>query len=179
LTQRQPKTHCHYCGTPLVHKFVEGRQRLYCAQCREPLYENPIPAAAAVLVDGDAGVLLVKRSVEPKVGHWCLPGGFMELGETPEEAALRELQEETGISGRIDRLLGVIGSPSPRYQTVLMVGYLVDRPRGRPTPGDDADAVAYWPLQSLPPIAFGSHAEFIRSYCRISDLPIPDLTVVP
>ena len=46
-------------------------------------------------------------------------------------------------------------------------------------PGDDADAVVYWPLQSLPPIAFGSHAEFIRSYCRINGLPVPDLTVVP
>ena len=102
----QTKTHCPFCGNPLIKKVLEGQQRLFCGQCSVPLYENPIPATCTVVVDGDRQILLVKRSIEPKSGQWCLPGGFMELGEKPEQAALRELKEETGLSGRIEKLLG-------------------------------------------------------------------------
>jgi 8-oxo-dGTP diphosphatase len=179
LTRRRPKTHCHYCGSPLGNRHVDGRRRLYCSTCAIPLYENPVPATAVVVVNGTSDVLMVKRNVAPKMGHWCLPGGFMELGESPETAALRELLEEAGVDGRIDRLLGVVSSPSPRYHTVLMVGYLVKQYRGTPAPGDDADAAAFWPLAALPPIAFNSHAEFLRTYCRLAGLPMPDVAVVP
>jgi len=119
------KRYCLYCGTELVEKFCEGALRKYCNRCNEPIYENPIPATCLVVVDTKDRVLLVKRSVAPKKGFWCLPGGFMELGETPEQAALRELKEETGISGAIDRLLGVTSSLNTIYGSVLLVGYLV------------------------------------------------------
>ena len=83
------KTFCHYCGTRLTEKICEGSLRLFCEHCDEPIYENPIPATCLVVVDNSDRVLLVKRSVEPKKGFWCLPGGFMELGESPEKAIER------------------------------------------------------------------------------------------
>ncbi|MCD6271794.1 MAG: NUDIX hydrolase, partial [Deltaproteobacteria bacterium] len=89
------KTNCHFCGSLLTKKFYDGRDRLFCKKCNEPIYENPLPATCVVLVDDNERLLLVKRSVEPKIGHWCLPGGFIEIGESPEKAALRELKEET------------------------------------------------------------------------------------
>jgi 8-oxo-dGTP diphosphatase len=158
------KRFCHYCGTGLSKKLYEGRQRLFCEHCHEPLYENPIPATCLVVVDTQARVLLVKRSVEPKKGFWCLPGGFMELGETPEKAALRELKEETGLAGRIDMLLGVLANPSALYHTVLMVGYLIKSYSGNLIAGDDADDTAYFHYNELPEIAFESHSSFIRMY---------------
>jgi len=109
-------------------------------------------------------VLLVKRSVEPKKGYWCLPGGFMELGEAPEQAALRELKEETGISGKVEMLLGVCSSNSSQYHTVLMVGYLVKQYSGTLKAGDDASDAAYFHYDGLPEIAFESHRRFIRIY---------------
>jgi ADP-ribose pyrophosphatase YjhB (NUDIX family) len=109
-------------------------------------------------------VLLVKRSVEPKKGLWCLPGGFMELGETPEQAALRELKEETGLAGRIEMLLGVYANPSVIYHTVLMVGYLVKSYSGTLIAGDDADDAAFFHYDRLPEIAFESHINFMRIY---------------
>ena len=109
-------------------------------------------------------MLLVKRSVEPKKGFWCLPGGFMELGETPEKAALRELKEETGLSGQINMLLGVSSNPSAQYHTVLMIGFLVKSYTGNLVAGDDADDAASFYYDELPEIAFESHSKFIRQY---------------
>lgn len=158
------KTFCHYCGTRLTEKICEGSLRLFCEHCDEPIYENPIPATCLVVVDNSDRVLLVKRSVEPKKGFWCLPGGFMELGESPEKAALRELKEETGLSGRIEMLLGVSSNPSALYHTVLMVGYLIRQYNGTLMAGDDADDAVYFHYAELPEIAFESHARFIRMY---------------
>ena len=86
----------------------------------------------------------------------------MEMGEGPEQAALRELHEETGLCGTIERLLGVTTNPSPQYGTVLIVGYLVRSVSGILQPGDDASAADYFPIERLPEIAFSSHRHFIR-----------------
>jgi ADP-ribose pyrophosphatase YjhB (NUDIX family) len=158
------KNYCHFCGTKLTEKIFEGCLRLFCEQCNEPLYENPIPATCLVVVDNRNRVLLVKRSVEPKKGFWCLPGGFMELGETPEKSALRELKEETGLSGQINMLLGVSSNPSAQYHTVLMIGFLVKSYTGNLVAGDDADDAASFYYDELPEIAFESHSKFIRQY---------------
>ena len=158
----QTKKFCPYCGAGLERKFVEGADRLYCKTCIQPIYENPIPATCAVVTADRRRILLVKRSVEPKLGWWCLPGGFMELGETPEAAALRELGEETGIDGRIEYLLGVCTDTSPQYNTVLMVGYLCSQAGGEPNAGDDAEEVRWFSFQEIPPIAFSSHTHFIE-----------------
>jgi len=88
----------------------------------------------------------------------------MELGESPEKAALRELKEETGLSGRIEMLLGVSSNPSAMYNTVLMVGYLVRHYTGTLIAGDDADDAIHFRYAGLPEIAFESHARFIRMY---------------
>jgi 8-oxo-dGTP diphosphatase len=158
------KTHCHYCGKRLTIKSWEGRERLFCDSCDLPLYENPIPATCLVTIDADERVLLVKRSVDPKKGFWCLPGGFMELDETPEGSGLRELREETGLTGQIDMLLGVLTHPSQNYHTILMTGFLVRSFTGDLVAGDDADEAKWFALDRLPEIAFKSHEQFIKSY---------------
>ena len=88
----------------------------------------------------------------------------MEFGETPEESALRELEEETGLSGKIESLLGVTVNPSEQYHTALMVGYLIRTYSGMLTAGDDASDAAFFPCDTLPEIAFSSHQRFIRIY---------------
>ena len=77
---------------------------------------------------------------------------------------MRELEEETGLSGEIDRLLGVTSNYSDRYVSVLMVGYLVKNCSGDLKPGDDASDAAYFDAGKLPEIAFSSHVWFIRNY---------------
>lgn len=153
---------CPYCAARLSQKLLEGHRRLYCEKCRLPIYKNPLPATCVVATDDRQQILLVKRKVKPKVDQWCLPGGFMELGESPEQAALRELKEETGLSAKIDYLLGVTTNPSDMYDTVLMIGYLVTAVTGEPAVGDDASQLAWFHPNRLPPVAFRSHRHFIR-----------------
>jgi 8-oxo-dGTP diphosphatase len=166
-----PKTYCPHCGGKLIQKKWAGQRRLFCETCASAIYENPVPAACLVVVDSRNRLALVKRNVAPKKGHWCLPGGFMELGEGPEEAALRELAEETGLAGKIDRLLGVMSTPNAQYHTVLMIAYLVRDFEGRLVPGDDASAAAWFSYGELPEIAFTSHSHFIMTYYGLPHLP--------
>jgi 8-oxo-dGTP diphosphatase len=164
----QKKLFCPYCGLRLIELFHENRNRLFCTHCNDPIYENPIPAACLVVTDDQGLVLLVQRSVEPQRGLWCLPGGFIELGESPESAALRELYEETGLTGQIHKLLGVTTNPSRLYDSVLLVGYWVTAFSGNLIAGDDASDAAYFPPCSLPEIAFESHLKFIRGLTTAS-----------
>jgi 8-oxo-dGTP diphosphatase len=157
-----PKLFCHFCGQRLIRKHWEGRVRPFCEHCRTPVYENPVPATAVVVFDETKGLLLVKRKAPPKQGYWALAGGFMELSESVENAALRELHEETGLSGKVDRLLGVVANDSLLYGTVLIVGYLVIDYTGDLLAGDDAEKVDFFPVGDIPEIAFSSHREFIE-----------------
>jgi len=160
--EKEIKQYCHFCAFPLENRHVQGRMRLYCSRCQAPIYENPVPAACVVLVDDHQRLLLVKRRVAPKQGMWCLPGGFVECGETPERAAIRELQEETGLMGRINTLIGLTTSPGTLYPSILLIGYLVTCFSGSAMAGDDASEVNFFDNDNLPDIAFESHRSFIR-----------------
>ena len=157
------KAYCPYCGNPVAELEWEGRWRRYCHHCRLPLYDNPVPAVCAVVCDKDRHILLVQRKIPPRKGEWCLPGGFMELGETPEAAVLRELAEETGLRGKVAGLLGLQATPNRLYRTVLVAGYRVIPLSEKIDAGDDAMAVGWFAPPTLPPIAFGSHRTFIRT----------------
>lgn len=158
------KKFCSYCASRLVEKLYEGRIRPFCENCNEPVYENPVPASCLIVVDEKNRMLLVKRSVEPKKGEWCLPGGFMELGEKPESCALRELKEETGLSGEIDGLVGIFANHNAAYDTVLLFCYSVKRFSGDLFPGDDASETVFFDPENIPEIAFESHRYFVSSY---------------
>ncbi len=160
------KTFCPRCGGKLEKRAQEGRQRDYCPACRVVLYENPVPATAAVVFNGRHELLLVRRGAEPGQGKWCLPGGFQETGETPEQCMLRELREETGLSGSIRGLVALEMGMNPLAGEVLVAGFLVGVAGGELRPGDDAAAAEYFPLANLPELAFQSHARIIEKAGR-------------
>lgn len=95
--------HCPRCGESLSQRKVEGKKRLYCQNCSEVIWRNPKPVAW-VLVKKDDKYLLVKRTHNPDKGEWDIPGGFLEEGESFRDAAVRELEEETGVEINIDKL---------------------------------------------------------------------------
>jgi len=81
--------------------------RDFCPCCNSYFYENPLPVVSSIL-ESSRQILLVKRGRPPSKGLWCLPSGFAEAGESIEEAALRELKEETGIKGKLQSYLMLI-----------------------------------------------------------------------
>jgi len=153
--------HCIVCGGRLSREQVDERMRMICHNCGWIAYENPIPCSAAFVTSSDGDVLLVKRGVEPAKGKWSLPSGFIEIDETPEQACLRELKEETGLEGRIIDLIGVYSQDSSRYKNVVIIGYQVEA-SGFPRPGSDSVDARYFPLSSLPEVAFSSHRKIIQ-----------------
>ena len=150
-------------------------------------YAHPHPAVTAdvVLFSGAAhsasvSVLLIKRGKPPYAGCWAFPGGFMNIDETTEAAAKRELEEETGVqaddahSGIQLRRVGVYDAVArdPR-ERVLTVAYTCILQDGLPVSGlDDAAEARWWPLASLPPLAF-DHALIMRDACSLLGLPEP------
>lgn len=144
---------CPFCGEHLQEKSFEGRMRPFCSRCDRPFFQDP-KVAAAVLVEQEGKVLLVKRGNVPHRGKWTLPAGFVDAGEDPREAAARECQEETGLRVRITSLLDVIyGKEHERgADFVILYGGVVEE--GRLTPGDDARDVTFFGPDEIPPIAF-------------------------
>jgi 8-oxo-dGTP diphosphatase len=141
---------------------VGDRPREVCSVCGEIFYQNPLPAAAALVLDDERRVLLVKRGIAPNKGDWCLPIGFAETDETIAQAALRELREETGVVGRVLRLIDADSWKGAYYGELLVVTFEVEKVSGTETPGDDADALAYFAIDQLPPLAFPSNEKAIR-----------------
>lgn len=84
----------------------DNRERLVCDDCKFVLYQNPKIVAGSVVTWEDR-ILLARRAIEPRLGFWTLPAGYMELGETTEQAAQREAIEEACCTIEIDRLLAV------------------------------------------------------------------------
>ena len=142
--------YCPVCSAPLVEGMVDGRMRKHCPECPFVRYENPLPVVVAVAVK-DGRFLLIKRGIAPKKGFWGPPSGFIESGETPEEACLRELEEEAGVSGEIQRLIRVARREDTElYGDMLVASYLVKVTGGEPVAGDEVDDVRYYEASELP-----------------------------
>ncbi len=115
------------------------------------------------LCDEDLRVLLIKRGHPPFEGMWAIPGGFVGIDESLEEAALRELREETSVEDVYLEQLYTFGDPGrdPRGRTIT-VTYFAIAPAGtlRPRAGDDAAEARWWSIYDLPPLAF-DHANIL------------------
>jgi 8-oxo-dGTP diphosphatase len=123
-----------------------------------------------ITVDGvlfkDNEILLVQRKHPPFQGMWALPGGFVEYGETTEQAVVREIKEETGLETSIRSLLGVYSQPDrdPRGHTISVV-YLLAKKKGTVIGGDDAKKAAFQSLDELPDLSF-DHDKIIKDAVR-------------
>ncbi|HER24942.1 MAG TPA: NUDIX domain-containing protein [Candidatus Atribacteria bacterium] len=157
---------CPYCGYELVRKMLEGRKRLYCSSCGKIYYENPTPVVAMIARDEEGNILLIKRKEEPCKGKWALPSGFMELEESPIEAALRELAEETGIKGKPKKLIGVYPNNSTIHGHLITIIYEVEILGGKLCAGDDAEKAEFFPINQIPPLAFQSHWEALNAVLK-------------
>lgn len=123
-------------------------------------YKYPRPAVTADCVvmtrEPDTKVLLIERGGEPYKGCWAFPGGFMNMDETAAQCAVRELQEETGLTvqnvSQIGAYSGVDRDPRGRTVTVAYLA-VVDREMAV-TGQDDAARAQWWPVSALPPLAF-------------------------
>lgn len=139
-------------------------------------YRNPTPTVDVVILmpggaDGEDGVVLIERNNPPH--GWALPGGFVDVGETCEQAAVREMKEETGLDVILTGLLGVYSDPNrdPRQHTMSVVYTGVARNPQALGAGDDAGQAKIFPLGQWPELAF-DHVlimkDFLSNYHRLN-----------
>jgi 8-oxo-dGTP diphosphatase len=128
---------------------------------------TPLLAADCVVVDARRRVLLIRRGNPPFKGGYALPGGFVEVGETVEQAAVRELMEETGIKAGKVELIGVYSDPKrdPRFHAVS-VAFLIRVRSATPVAGDDA-ASAEWVVDWRKETLGFDHARVLEDAARL------------
>jgi ADP-ribose pyrophosphatase YjhB (NUDIX family) len=119
--------YCTACGQPTVRRVPAGdnRERDVCDNCGAVHYVNPRPVVGAIPVWQDT-VLLCRRAIEPRYGKWTLPAGFMEIGETTREGAIRETLEEAHARIELGPLFTMIDVPYIEQVHVFFRAELVD-----------------------------------------------------
>lgn len=152
MTKRKP-SYCPYCGTALVARAFEERERRFCPACREFVFQNPVPVGRVVVLDGDSA-LFVKRAQSPYQGAWTIPGGTLEVDESAAHGATRELQEETFVRASAEELELVstdLTVDDPDDGSILTICFAVERDRttGTPEVGDEPSAVTFWEPRQL------------------------------
>jgi ADP-ribose pyrophosphatase YjhB (NUDIX family) len=151
---------CQQCGTRLGQAIAFGKTRSVCPNCGFVHFEDP-KVAVGVIVEMDGGIVLGKRGHEPQLGLWSFPSGYVDAGEVLEEAAVREVQEETGLDVRIDRLIGAYSRAGDRIIFIAYAGSVVG---GELCAGEECLEVGTFPPDALPEMAFPHDEAIIRAW---------------
>ena len=159
--------YCSKCGGENSFGKIDGGTRYHCASCKTIHYQNPKPTATLILPKKDT-ILLVRRAFEPEKGSWSLPGGFLELGETLEQGAKRELKEETNLNGEVVKLLGTCSHFNSVFGDILLIGMTMDINNWEELKtGDDAYDATFFNIKECPVLAFECHQKIFEMYINI------------
>ena len=138
--------------------------RPQCPKCGGVVFVDP-KLAVVVVASGDGGILMVKRDIDPMMGRWSFPAGYVDRGEVVEEAAVREVLEETNVEVELDALLGIYSSPGA---PVVLVAYAASITGGSPVAGDEAQDVGLFPPDSLPALPFPHDDRIVEDWRRLT-----------
>ena len=157
---------CFRCGGKLVRQYIkdEKSHRHVCRKCREITYLNPKVVAATIPILPNGQVVLLRRSIEPAFGKWTYPAGFQELGETVEEAAVRETLEETGVRVQIQRFQGIYSYQDAGVVTLVFLAKVL---RGqKPKLTQEALAIGSFHKNKIPwkELAFRSTTHALKDW---------------
>ncbi len=140
-----------------------GRPRRVCTACHHIHFTDPKVGVGVLVFNEQHELLLVRRAVEPGLGRWSVPAGYLDHGDDPQISAEREAREETGLIVRVTDLLSVTHNPPEEGGASIFLLYRASLEGGTLQPGDDADKAAFFALTNLPPLAFRSMQALVDS----------------
>ena len=160
MTHQRIHTHCSYCGAPFPPDQSWPRT---CPACANISYRNPTPVAVVLLPVG-SGLLVVRRGINPGKGGLALPGGFINYGETWQQAAARELQEETGVVIPPETITPIWVASAPDSTLIVFGLAQPASPEALKSlhPGDETEEVLV--VDRPVPCVFSLHQELIHRY---------------
>jgi len=157
---------CPMCGGALEKRIVapDHKENKVCTRCGFVYFLSPKLVAGCIIADG-ARVLLIRRGLEPSLGKWTYPGGFVDLGETPEKSALRETVEEVGMRVREPELMGIYADrhePAP----IIVVTYVAKPGPEAPIVTPEAIEVRYFGVDEIPwdDLAFDTTVQALEAW---------------
>jgi ADP-ribose pyrophosphatase YjhB (NUDIX family) len=156
---------CPLCGAAMESRILapENVHRKVCTRCSFVLFPGPKLVAGCFVVDAGR-VLLLRRGIEPAVGKWTFPGGYVDFGENSADAAVRETLEEVGMRITLGPLLGVFTDLTAPALTVVV--YLAEPGKEPPSLSDEASEVRYFAPDEIPwhDLAFPTTAEALTAW---------------
>ena len=157
--------YCFQCGTQLEIRLRDNREREICPAC-DWVYYAQLKVGAAVLIERDDKLLLLKRNHEPWKGTWMVPAGYVEADEDPKVAAVREVREETGLDVELGDLVQTYYfDDDPRGNGVAFV-YKAKRISGDIKLSSEASAAKYFYWHEIPAdLTLGGHDKMIMEWC--------------
>lgn len=156
--------YCPKCKGKLKEINIEGFLRLQCIECSYIIYRNPYPAVS-IIIEKEKKIVLIKRKIKPMIGYWALPSGFVEYEEDSEEAAAREVLEETGLKVKVIDLIDMSFFSKVVKANVIGACYYAKIISGTLKSGSDVSEVAFFNLDKLPEnFAFRQHLISIEKW---------------
>ncbi len=148
----------HHPELPSLVLIDGGHYR--CVECDRVIYSDPKVAVAAI-IPMDDGIVLLKRAIEPQLGKWSFPSGYVDRGEKLERALEREVKEECGLDVRVEWLVGVY---SDEGQAVVLVVYHADVVSGDLVAGDETSDARVFGVDEMPELAFEHDDRIVRDW---------------
>jgi 8-oxo-dGTP diphosphatase len=159
---------CVRCSSELELAERFGAVRPVCPRCEWIYFADPKVAAAAFIVR-KGEVLLVRRANDPQRGLWTLPAGFIDAGEDPQKAVVRECLEETGLNVRVTGLYDVLSGLEHTRGANILIVYRATVTGGTLQASDDVDQAGYFRLDLLPPLAFSTTQKVIDRWLKTKE----------
>jgi 8-oxo-dGTP diphosphatase len=158
---------CPRCGGDLEKRVVKTTEpeRLVCLNCSFIFYQDP-KVVASTIFTFEGGIVLLKRGVEPALGKWVFPGGYVDRGETVQDAAVRETREESKVEVELGPLLNVY---SYRRSPSVIVVYTAQVLSGKPAAGDECVEARTFAVEKIPwdNLAFDSTKDALKDYIEL------------
>jgi 8-oxo-dGTP diphosphatase len=158
---------CPRCGGDLEKRIVKPTEpkRLVCLNCSFIFYQDPKVVAGTIFTLGGR-IVLLKRGVEPAIGKWVFPGGYVDRGESVHEAAIRETKEESQMDVKLGPLLNVYSYP--RSPNIIVV-YVAEAVGGELAAGDESVEAKVFAQEEIPwnDLAFDSTKDALKDYIKL------------
>ena len=151
---------CPACAASLESKEIFGHKRPVCPDCGRVIFYDP-KVAVICIVPREGKVLMIRRATNLGYGLWGLPGGYVDRGEVVEQAAAREVWEETGLRVETGDLIGLFSEPG---NPVIVVAYAAQETGGTLAAGPEALEVGFFNVDSLPELAFPRDREVLGTW---------------